>query len=83
MASNEGSNAAAAGNRPVYWWHGSDLAPFFARVEEMGGPDAVRITFDPNTRLLHVSPEGDAGDVTTMSHDDGFNFSHVCPPDCG
>lgn len=71
-----------------YWWDGSDIAGLFAEVGRLGS-DNVRVRFDPHAGRLHVEPKdgGDSGGgVTTQDHEengeDGYNFTHTCPPDC-
>lgn len=61
-----------------FWWHGKDLRGFFARVMQLGGPDSVRIRFDG--KMLYVVSEDKA--ASDAEADQGFNFVHVCPPDC-
>ena len=62
-----------------WWWEGVDLAPMFQRVQELG-TDNVRIQFNPHEELLYVIPTGDTADKRGITT---FNYSHICPPDCG
>lgn len=66
--------------RPYHWWRIADIADFIAALNNAGPDD--RMEFHPATSMLYVRSD----DVSTQSHeeghDDGFNFSHVCPPDC-
>lgn len=65
-----------------HWWDGADLSDFFAKVNRLGS-DNVNIRFDLKSELLFVDPK-ESGGVTASSHesDDGYNFTHTCPPDC-
>jgi hypothetical protein len=68
-------------SRPHYWWNVTDLkgAGFIAALEA-AGPNAI-LRFHKDTQLFTIE---DPDAVTTQSHegDDGYNFVHVCPPDC-
>lgn len=70
-----------------FWWHGKDFLPILKRmleeVEGIGAEDAIiegHLGLDksgsPDIHLRVVN-------ARTKDCGDCFNFSHVCPPDCG
>ncbi|MCK5316336.1 MAG: hypothetical protein KAJ55_00400 [Anaerolineales bacterium] len=61
------------------WWHGRDLKEFFGKVQELG-LNNVRIKFDMKTHDLFIL--GDEDDMR-KGGPKPYNFSHICPPDCG
>lgn len=74
--------------RPVefYWWEGSELEAFIAKVNRYGSNN-VRVKFYPpestnhdKAGLLFVEPVGVV--VALGGGEEGDNFVHVCPPDC-
>lgn len=71
---------AEKSQRPFYWWSIADLleSGFVAALADASPDD--RLEFHPDTKLFHIRS---TADVSAQSHDgSGFNFSHVCPPDC-
>lgn len=69
--------------KPYIWWDGADLEDFFAKVGTLGARNVI-IEWHPEDSLLYVRPK-EGGEVTTMGDgdgDDGYNYSHKCPPDC-
>jgi hypothetical protein len=68
--------------KKYFWWHGKDIVGFFNEVLAAGAENVsieVRFSDDGKEAFLHVVDYG----AETESHHGGYNFSHLCPPDCG
>lgn len=63
-----------------YWWNGTDLVRFFAKVMRIGLAN-VRIEFHPDSGLLYVRNRNEVARANGED-DEGFNFVKTCPPDC-
>lgn len=62
----------------MYWWNGADLRAFLA---DLNGRDLdnTRVEFHTDTELLHIV---DTTAEASTTDEGGYNFSHVCPPNC-
>jgi hypothetical protein len=64
-----------------YWWHGEDLKDFLADLNARD-LSTVRVEFHPATMRLFIVTAADGLKLLGKDGDCGYNFSHVCPPNC-